>query len=252
MESIHRFSGRVNDYSLYRPSYPAALIDVLAAEASFAPGKAVADVGAGTGKLSSLFADRGSIVYCIEPNSEMLHACRKELLGKRNCNFIQATAERTGLAPGSVDIVSAGQSFHWFDAEAAGIEFFRILRPDGCVFIVWNTRLGNANPFMKRYCELIEKYSVSAASSMSSHREGIDKLFGRKHFVSGTMPNSQVLDFRGLTGRLSSASYTPAYGSPEYVSMLSDARSLFDRFESGGRVELLYQTEYYIGRPESK
>lgn len=252
MDSIHRFSGRVGNYALYRPSYPAALIDVLASESSFAPGKTVADVGAGTGRLSALFADRGSTVYCIEPNEEMLRACRKELLGKGNCHFIRATAERTGLAPGSVDVVSAGQSFHWFDAEAAGMEFLRILRPDGCVFIVWNTRRADDSYFMKEYGELIAKYSRPDASSLSSEREGIIKLFGCTRFISGAMPNSQTLDFKGLMGRLSSASYTPECGSSEYASMLSDVHNLFNRFERGGHVELLYRTEYYIGRPESK
>ncbi len=251
MDSKLRFSDRACDYALYRPSYPAGLIDVLASEASFAPGCVVADVGAGTGKLSALFADRGAAVCCIEPNPEMLHACISELGARKNCHFIRATAERTGLVSGSVDIVSAGQSFHWFDVEAARTEFLRVLHPDGCVFIVWNTRDNKANPFMIEYGKLLEKHASRGAPVLSSERAGIEILFGQSRFKSGELTNWQTLDLAGLIGRLASSSYLPSRGSAGYDSMLSDALALFKRFEINGRVQLLYRTEYFIGRPES-
>ncbi len=247
-----RFSGRARDYALYRPSYPPALIEALISEASFAPGKVVADVGAGTGKLSALFAEHGAVVCCIEPNPEMLRVCARELAAMKNCHFLRATAEHTGLASCSIDMVSAGQSFHWFDTRSAAREFLRILRPDGCVFVVWNTRIGNANAFMAAYGRLLGKYGTREAAGMSSERDAIAEFFAGAPFSSGHLPNSQRLGFEGFMGRLRSSSYLPLNGSPDYESMLIDARALFDRFAKEGFVELLYRTEYFIGRPAKR
>lgn len=249
VDSKLKFSNRVEDYALHRPSYPRALMDVLTGEGYFDSGESVADVGAGTGKLSALFADTGATVYCIEPNSEMLHACIGELGGRSNCHFIRATAEQTALHDGSVDIISAGQAFHWFDTGAVRAEFLRVLHPHGKVFIVWNTRAGNASPFMTEYGKLLKKYGTGSAPQMSSERSVIGKFFGNLPFTCGEVPNSQTLDFDGLMGRLRSSSYLPVRGSPDYGPLLSDARTLFDRFQKNGLVELVYRTEYFIGRP---
>ena len=47
-----------------------------------------------------------------------------------------ATAEQSGIADDSVDLLTVGQAFHWFDEERFFIEAQRILRPDG-VLAIW-------------------------------------------------------------------------------------------------------------------
>ena len=46
-----------------------------------------------------------------------------------------ATAEDTGLPDESADLVTAGQCWHWFDADPAAAEVLRVLRPGGAVVI---------------------------------------------------------------------------------------------------------------------
>jgi len=49
-------------------------------------------------------------------------------------------AERIPLPDGSVDAVTAGQAYHWFDPEPAHREIARVLKPGGVFAPVWNIR----------------------------------------------------------------------------------------------------------------
>ena len=84
----------------------------------------VADVGAGTGISSRMFAARGAAVIAIEPNAAMRAAAGEH----PRVRWRDGTAERTGLADRSVDVVVACQAFHWFATPAAMSEFVRIAR----------------------------------------------------------------------------------------------------------------------------
>jgi hypothetical protein len=59
----------------------------------------------------------------------------------------------------------------------------------------------------------------------------------------------QLLDFEGFEGRLKSSSYAPAPGHSGHKPLRSALRELFDRHQKNGRVEMLYETEPYAGRP---
>ena len=74
MNPQQRFSDRAEDYAKYRPSYPSEAIDSIL-EGLEAPERLIAaDIGAGTGISSRLFAARGVKVIAIEPNAAMREA----------------------------------------------------------------------------------------------------------------------------------------------------------------------------------
>jgi predicted RNA methylase len=77
-DSTNRFSDRVENYVRYRPGYPRelldALIEVLAERAGLEAGKAVADLGSGTGISAALLLESGARVFAVEPNAAMREA----------------------------------------------------------------------------------------------------------------------------------------------------------------------------------
>ena len=93
------------------------------------PRSGAADVGAGTGISARLLGDRGVRVMAVEPGDAMRAAAAPH----PNVRGSVGTAEATGLAPASLDLVLCAQSFHWFRAADALTEFARILEaaPDG-------------------------------------------------------------------------------------------------------------------------
>ena len=89
--------------------------------------------GRGTGLLARLFLDFGCEVFGVEPNPEMRGAGEHTLSGEPRFHSVNGRAEATTLPDGSVDFVTAGQAFHWFEPAAARVEFRRILKPAGWV-----------------------------------------------------------------------------------------------------------------------
>ena len=131
-----RFSNRVENYRKYRPRYPKAIIPLLEQECGLTHDARIADIGSGTGLLAELFLEHGNRVFGIEPNLEMRAAGDKLLAKYPNFSSTDATAEATTLADSSVDFVTVGQAFHWFDRDRAGKEFERILKDGGWVVII--------------------------------------------------------------------------------------------------------------------
>ena len=54
---------------------------------------------------------------------------------------MDSKAEETQLPDQSVDIIFSAQAFHWFQHGPTKTEWKRILKPNGIVFLIWNSRL---------------------------------------------------------------------------------------------------------------
>ena len=132
-----RFSNRVEYYIKCRPKYPQAIIEVLKKECSLENSSVIADIGSGTGFLSELFLRNKNSVFAVEPNKEMREAAEKLIPKGSNFVSVNGSAEATTLDSHSIDFITAGQAFHWFDVEKSRSEFARILKPE-CVEFMLN------------------------------------------------------------------------------------------------------------------
>ena len=249
-DATTRFSNRVADYVRYRPGYPDELVRTLQAEAGLAADSVVADVGSGTGISSDLFLRQGCAVYGIEPNAEMRHAAETRFAGQSRFHSLDATAEVTSLPAACVDMICAGQAFHWFDLERTRAEFSRILRPQRFVALFWNSRRIDTTPFLKAYEALLIEFATDYQQINHTNIDAVvlSRFFDGKVFEVRSFPNVQEFDFDGLRGRLLSSSYAPAAGHPRHEPMLLELQRLFREHESGNRVRFDYETELYFGR----
>ena len=250
-DPTQRFTKRVDHYAKHRPTYPRAVIDLLEKECGLTSASVVADVGSGTGLLSELFLENGNRVLGVEPNSEMRRAGDRRLGDNPRFTSVAGTAEATTLDAASVDLVSAGQAFHWFDPEGARAEFVRSLRPGGWVALVWNWRRKDETPFLAAYERLLATYRTDRGEAEVWRRgdEMAEALFGPGSFEKATFDNEQVLDLDGFKGRLLSISYVPAEGEPGSDEMLRNVEEIFDEHQKGGRVRIEYDTRVYYGQP---
>ncbi|MDQ3927639.1 MAG: class I SAM-dependent methyltransferase [Chloroflexota bacterium] len=246
-----RFSTRVENYIKYRPHYPPEVLQTLQQRCGLTPASVIADVGSGTGILTEVFLRNGNLVYGIEPNQEMREAAERLLAAYPNFRSLDARAEAIGLPGESVDIVTAGQAYHWFDRAGARAEFARILKPGGWVALVWNLRQTGTTPFLRAYEHLLNTYGTDYSDV---HFRGDDSEDSLHDFYGGdgpqveTFSNSQYFDYAGLEGRLLSSSYTPEPGHPNHQPMLAALKSIFDEHQVDGKVTFLYNTRLYYGR----
>jgi SAM-dependent methyltransferase len=249
-DSTKRFSTRVENYIKYRPGYPSTLIDLLRERCDLTKNSVVADIGSGTGILTELLLKNGNTVFAVEPNDEMRKAAERLLADYSGFKSIGGTAERTTLTDHSVDLITVAQAFHWFDREKTRAEFNRVLKRDGHVVLIWNDRKTDSRPFLAAYESFLLEFGTdyAAINHKQIDRKVIASFFGSNGFSETSFPNEQVFDFEALRGRLLSASYIPDIGHPQHERMLKALRSLFDQYQSGGKVIVDYDAIVYYGR----
>jgi len=106
---------------------------------SFA-GKTVYEIGCGTGKYTAKIAGLCDKLYANDISPLMIEKAKEKCAGKANVEFITASAENSGLADESVDIIFSA----WGNppgkevTERTENEFSRILKRDGAVWIFTN------------------------------------------------------------------------------------------------------------------
>ncbi len=246
-----RFSSRVENYIKYRPRYPYKIIKFLTKEKKLLKSSTIADIGSGTGILSELFLKNGNFVYGVEPNPDMRSAAEKFLQAYTNFKSVNGSAENTGLTKNGVDLITAGQAFHWFEVEEARKEFLRILKPNGWIILIWNRRKKLTNEFLKDHEKLLLKYGTDY-KVIEKKKLDYDKFFGvtklEKNYKKIIFDNYQVLDFKGLKGRLLSTSYIPLDDHPNYNNMISDLRKIYEKHEKNGIIKFEYETEVFYGQ----
>jgi SAM-dependent methyltransferase len=128
-----RFAEVAPEYERGRPEYPPAAIGALAAELGLAPGAAVLDLAAGTGKFSRALLAAGFDLVAVEPLPELREQLRQHIDSVR---VREGIAEQIPLPDASVDAVTVADAFHWFDQARALLEIRRVLRPGGGLAVV--------------------------------------------------------------------------------------------------------------------
>lgn len=250
-DPTRRFSSKVENYERYRPEYPAAVLESLREDCGLSPNSVVADVGSGTGILWRMFLEYGCRVFGVEPNEEMRRAGERLLAGYERFESVAATAEVTTLADASVDFITAGQAFHWFDPAGARAEFKRILKPEGWVMLVWNFPKMDGSAFRADYQGMLEVYGTDFEAVKARNRSMEQRLrtfFEPHDYETRTFENQQTLDFDGLRGRLLSSSYVPDEGEPGHAEILKELTRIFTRHEENGVVHVGYDTRAYYGQ----
>ena len=246
METVERFSNRVENYIKYRPDYPREIISFLAEKCSLTRESIIADIGCGTGISSRMFLENGNRVFGVEPNALMRSAAEKYLSDFPWFIPINGNSEATTLADDSVDMIIAAQAFHWFDRVKTKPEFNRVLRPAGHIVLMWNERQIDSTPFLVDYEAFLLEY---ATDYQKVRHENIDadklsQFFG-KHVPSATFENVQVFDFEGLKGRMLSASYMPDSSDEVYPKMIEHLESVFAKHAENGRIKVFYDTNVF-------
>jgi SAM-dependent methyltransferase len=234
---IHRaaaegFARSAEAYQRGRPGYPAEAVALLPA------GAAVLDLAAGTGVLTRALVAAGLDVVAVEPVKEMRAAIPSSV------RALEGTAEAIPLDAGSVDVVTVGQAFHWFDGDAALAEIHRVLRPGGVLALFWNERV-LGHPLHAAIEELVGPYRGETPSHRSGKwREALERtpLFGP--LEEHSFDNSHEIDAEGLVARVGSISFIASLEPAERERVLERARALAE----GGTVTLPYTTEVQLCR----
>jgi SAM-dependent methyltransferase len=114
-----RFRSTVPFYARYRLGYPDSLIARVVAAVGLKPGDAVMDLGCGPGLLAVPFARAGMAVTAVDPEPDMVEACRAAAADAGvavDVRLGSSFALPDGIGPFA--LVAMGRSFHWMDRAA--------------------------------------------------------------------------------------------------------------------------------------
>ena len=118
-------------YDRARPAYPEEALSWLVGPER----QTVLELGAGTGKLTSMLEGHGHKLLATDPLPAMLRVLSSHV----TVPHVASSAESIPVRSRTVDVVVAAQAFHWFDPDVALAEIARVLRPGGTISLVWNT-----------------------------------------------------------------------------------------------------------------
>jgi len=158
------FDSVAEQYERARPEYADEAVDWLIEARGLAPGSRVLDLAAATGKLTRQLVRRGLDLVAVEPGEEMRAVLERVL---PEVEALAGIAEAIPLPDASVDAITVGQAFHWFDQDVALGEMARVLRPGGGVALLWN-RWDDEDRLLSQVDALLREIRPAAA-----HEDGL-------------------------------------------------------------------------------
>jgi SAM-dependent methyltransferase len=238
---IHRaaaegFSRSAEAYEKGRPRYPAEALELLLSR--LPAGAAVLDLAAGTGALTRPLLEAGLDVVAVEPVAEMRAALPASV------RALEGTAEAIPLESGSVDAVTVGQAFHWFDGDAALPEIHRVLRPEGVLALFWNRRV-EEDPVNRAIDAIVDPHRAGTPTHrVDAWRAAFSRTALFVPVEEHELPNEQRLDADGVEARVGSISFIAALDEAERARVLRRVREIAGE----ETVTVPYRTEVQMWR----
>jgi len=250
-DSTKNFNGRAEDYTAGRPTYAKEFIEYLYAECGMTEASVIVDIGSGTGKFAKQLLEKGSKVFCVEPNDDMRNTAIKELQNFTGFTAVPGTASATTLPDESADFVTTAQAFHWFDVEEFQKECKRILKSNGTAILIWNMRDMDAelnresHAIYKTFCPRFKGFG----GGIEKDDERIRKFFSDK-YERLVFENPLFYDKETFIKRSLSGSYSLKKGDGQYEEYITALEELFDKQAVDGILTMPNQTVAYIGKLE--
>lgn len=213
------------DYEAARPSYPPDAVAWFVDNLRIAPDAVVADVAAGTGKLTRLLEPTGADIVAIEPVAGMRDSFRRVL---PEMPLVAGTAEALPLARGALDAMTVAQAWHWFDHDRAIAEVARVLRPGGRLGLVWNAR-DRSVPWVDAVWSIMDR--VEKRAPWRDHENWRDSALlrpmpGFSEMHSAEFRHAQETTPDGVVQRVASVSHVAVLPPAEREQVLDEVRHL--------------------------
>ena len=162
------FSGHAADYAKFRPGYPEALFDWIAAQT---PGHELAwDCGCGNGQASVPLAARYRRVAATDFSAEQI----AQATPHPKVDYRAAPAEASGLADHCSDLVTVAQALHWFDFDKFYAEVRRVVKPGGAI-VAWTYQLLRGEPEINALLD--DFYTTTLGPHWPPERKWVDLAY---------------------------------------------------------------------------
>ena len=133
------FTQQSSDYAKFRPKYPDSLFEYLS---SLTQEHLLAwDCATGSGQAAVRLGEYYEHVIATDLTENQIASA----VPHPHVDYQVGPAEASGLAEGSVDLITVAQAFHWFNAEGFFSEVRRVAKP-GAIIALWCYGLARMTP----------------------------------------------------------------------------------------------------------
>ena len=153
--------GRASEaYARFRPGYPEDFYELLASLGVGLPGQRMLDLGTGTGVLAIVFARRGAHVTGVDISDRQV-AVARDVARREGLDiaFEVSRVEDVDFPASSFDVVSAGQSWLYFDAQVMVAKVLGYLTREGALVLTHLLWLPHKDPIARASEELVLRHN---------------------------------------------------------------------------------------------
>lgn len=241
------------DYSAHRPNYPNQFFDLLASFGVGLASQRVLDLGTGIGFLALRFAERGAEVTGVDISQEQIEeARRRSMASAAPVQFVVAPAESTGLPPASFDVITASQSWLYFDKARAIAEAKRLLRPKGVLMTSHFVWLPRRDPIARASEELVLRYNPSWTGADWAGEIPLMPKWAEGHFeLHGMFVFDEPIPFtrESWRGRIRASRGVGASLPEHEVALFDREHDTLLRGIAGPEFSILHRIDAHLLRP---
>jgi SAM-dependent methyltransferase len=240
-------------YDLYRPAYPLELIESILSLTNIPLTGQILEIGSGTGKATTLFAQKGFSIHCIEPGKNLNKVAMRKLQHFPRVSFEQVRFEDWQEDSNQFDLVISASAFHWVDPKIGYRKAANALKTNGHIALFWNMYVGINGPLEND----IERIYLDRVPELAQQREVTEKLIKQREeailssgFFSSIninrFPWSERYDCMQYIGLLNTYSDHLSLPEPTRTSLLNDISEVIKN--NGGYVDKSYLTVLYVAQ----
>jgi len=243
-EESRRFNGVADCYDVYRPDYPDELVESIITTTGISQGGRILEIGSGSGKATTLFAQKGFPIVCIEPGRNLVDIALQKLKGFPYVEFETVTFEDWDEGNMKFDLVISAQAFHWIPKEIGYEKTAKVLKENGYLALFWNMY---PDPEGAIFRDLSRVYQERASDLANRTYTFEDLIEQRKIEIveSGYFGNVEVKRFH----------WSARYDTKQYIGLLntySDHLRLSEEKRSflfEGVADVIHKHGGYIEKP---
>jgi len=232
-------------YEKYRLPYSGKIVDDLIEHIGEV--QVIADIGAGTGQLARLFANRSTKVYAVEPDPQMREVASASLADFEMIEILAGFAEHTPLADDSIDLIVIGNAFHRFKPEACE-DLRRILKNQGWIAL-FSYEFKNEEYTEMLASRLSTLKALTSRIETSSHRTPVHDLFGTAQIHTLGYLQSHTEDWTAFFSAACAGIEAPECNEQTFAQFEVVNREVFDTFAHNGKIVINYETQVSFGQP---
>ncbi|AUG75197.1 SAM-dependent methyltransferase [Kitasatospora sp. MMS16-BH015] len=256
------FGEAAEQYDAARPGYATELVDEVLAYARLA-GRPALEVGAGTGKATVPFAERGVPVLCVEPDDRMAAVLRRNTAPYPGVQVEVADFNEWQPGERRFGLLFAATSWHWLTPGRRFELAHAALEPGGAIALFWNPQ-GIIDPALHaELAEIDRRYGVDG-SPHAQLGSTYGEVPGSRGGAEGWPAEECAADGRFTDFRASRHWQEVRYGTERYLAFLSsisayrilseenragalaDTARVLDR--EGGGIDMCHLSDLFLAR----